>query len=70
MAVICHCGEVRDRTIVSVIQCGAHTLADVQAACGAATQCGGCTPAILALLAAHDGPAAGAVRGRQMADSA
>jgi NAD(P)H-nitrite reductase large subunit len=53
MAILCHCEVVRDRTIVKAIHRGAHSLAAVQAACGAATSCGGCTPAVLDLLAQH-----------------
>lgn len=55
MAIICHCEAVRKRTIVKAIDRGAHTLADVQAACGAATRCGGCEPAVHALLERHAG---------------
>jgi bacterioferritin-associated ferredoxin len=50
MALICHCEGVRDRTIVKAVQRGACTLADVQAATGAATRCGGCEPAVRAIL--------------------
>ncbi|MCB1001631.1 MAG: (2Fe-2S)-binding protein [Ilumatobacteraceae bacterium] len=59
MALICHCEGVRDRTIVKAIHRGASTLAEVQAACGAATRCGGCEPAVLDLIARHaaDAPA-------------
>ena len=53
MAIVCHCEAVRERTIVKAIHRGAHTLADVQAACGAVTNCGGCTPAVLDLLDRH-----------------
>jgi bacterioferritin-associated ferredoxin len=62
MALICHCEGVRDRTIVKAIHRGASTLADVQAACGAATRCGGCEPAVHDLLErhAHGGVHAGA----------
>jgi len=51
MAIVCHCYAVRDRTIQRAIHRGATTLADVQAECGAATRCGGCEPAVRALLA-------------------
>ena len=53
MAIVCHCEVVRERTIVKAIHRGAHTLADVQAACGAVTNCGGCTPAVMDLLDRH-----------------
>jgi bacterioferritin-associated ferredoxin len=48
---------VRDRAIVKAIRHGAATLDDVRALCGAATQCGGCEPAIEALLECHAQPA-------------
>ena len=65
MAIACHCEVVRERTIVKAIHRGAHTLADVQAACGAATSCGGCTPAVMDLLDRHCGVAVDAVAVRQ-----
>lgn len=58
MAIVCHCEVVRERTIVRAIHRGAHTLADVQAACGAVTDCGGCAPAVMDLLDRHCGLAA------------
>jgi len=51
MAIICQCGPVRDRAVLKAIHRGATTLADVQDACGAAMQCGGCEPAIRELIA-------------------
>lgn len=53
MAIICHCESVRDRAIVKAIHRGAATLPEVQAACGAATRCGGCEGAVLDLLQRH-----------------
>lgn len=53
MAIICHCNGVRDRAIITAIQCGARTLDDVQMACGATAGCSGCAPAVQELLAAH-----------------
>jgi bacterioferritin-associated ferredoxin len=53
MALICHCETVRERTIVKVVQRGACTLDEVRAACGAATRCRGCEPAVLELVARH-----------------
>jgi nitrite reductase (NADH) large subunit len=50
MAIVCQCIPVRDRAVIKAIQHGACTLVDVQATCGAATQCGGCEPAIRALI--------------------
>lgn len=65
MAIVCHCEVVRERTIVKAIHRGARTLADVQAACGAVTNCGGCTPAVMDLLDRHCGAALDAVTVRQ-----
>lgn len=65
MAIVCHCEVVRERTIVKAIQRGAVTLSDIQAACGAVTSCGGCTPAVLELLDQHRATAAEAVSVRQ-----
>jgi len=56
---------VRDRTIVNAIHLGAHTLADVQAACGAGISCGGCAPAVMDLLERHCGMAGQQVTVRQ-----
>jgi NAD(P)H-nitrite reductase large subunit len=57
MAIVCHCEVVRERTIVKAVQRGATTLAEVQAACGAATRCGGCEPAVRELLQRAGAPA-------------
>jgi bacterioferritin-associated ferredoxin len=53
---LCHCRGVSDRVIDCAIACGARTLDEVADACGAGSQCGGCTPAIDELLQArrHD----------------
>jgi len=51
MALICHCEAVRERTIQKAIRRGATTLEAVQAECGAASRCGGCEPAVRAMLA-------------------
>jgi bacterioferritin-associated ferredoxin len=50
---LCHCRAVSDRVIDCAIACGAHTLDDVAAACGAGGGCGGCRPAIEELLGAR-----------------
>jgi len=65
MAIVCHCEAVRERTIVKAIHRGAHTLSDIQAACGAVTDCGGCSPAVMDLLERHCGAGAQAVSVRQ-----
>ena len=48
---LCHCRGVNDRVIDCAISCGARTVDDVVAACGAGARCGGCVPAIEDLLA-------------------
>ncbi len=53
MAIICHCEGVRDRTIASAVRRGATDLTAVQDECGAGTRCGGCEPAVLALIEQH-----------------
>jgi bacterioferritin-associated ferredoxin len=53
MAMICHCEAVRSRTIVDAIKSGATTLDQLKEACGVALGCGGCEPAIGALLIRH-----------------
>ena len=50
---LCHCRGVSDRVIDCAIACGARTLEDVAAACGAGARCGGCVPAIDQLLEAR-----------------
>jgi bacterioferritin-associated ferredoxin len=55
MAMICHCEAVRSRTIVDAIESGATTLGQLKEACGVALGCGGCEPAIGALLLRHCG---------------
>jgi bacterioferritin-associated ferredoxin len=50
---LCHCRAVSDRVIDCAISCGARTLDDVAAACGAGGACGGCRPAIDELLRAR-----------------
>lgn len=53
MAIMCHCNGVRERTIQRALRQGAASLGALQSACGAGTQCGGCQPALLALLEQH-----------------
>jgi NAD(P)H-nitrite reductase large subunit len=55
MALVCHCNVVRERTIVKAIRRGADSLAEVKAATGAATRCGGCEPTVCRLLEQHAG---------------
>lgn len=57
MALICHCEGVRERTVAKAVVHGAHTLADVQAACRAGAGCGGCHDAIADILRRQGRPA-------------
>jgi bacterioferritin-associated ferredoxin len=56
MALLCHCRLVSDRRIIDELSDGATTVAEVQARCGAATQCRGCLPAVELLVAAATQP--------------
>lgn len=47
---VCHCHAVNEDRIRECIAEGACTEVDVAAACGAGSQCGGCTPEICRLL--------------------
>jgi bacterioferritin-associated ferredoxin len=68
--IICHCRAVNDRAIREVVRSGASTCREVARACHAGRICGGCRPAIAALideeraqvatLASRDGIAAAA----------
>jgi bacterioferritin-associated ferredoxin len=49
--IVCHCKAATDRDIVAAIAAGAADEFDVAEACGAGTGCGGCLPAVTALLA-------------------
>ena len=49
---ICHCRSVNDRTIRAAIVEGAQNPESVARRCGAGADCGGCLPALRALL--HD----------------
>jgi bacterioferritin-associated ferredoxin len=62
MALICHCNVVRERTIVKAIRRGADSVAELKAATGAATCCGGCEASLCRLLEQH-APASVAVGG-------
>jgi bacterioferritin-associated ferredoxin len=68
---VCHCKAVTDGDILAAIAAGAVDEFDVAAACGAGTGCGGCVPAVTALLArigcAPGCPVIGALRGRHLA---
>jgi bacterioferritin-associated ferredoxin len=68
--IVCHCRAVNDRAIREVVRSGASTCREVARACHAGRICGGCRPAIAALIdeeraqvatiAARDGLAAAA----------
>jgi bacterioferritin-associated ferredoxin len=47
---ICHCRAVNDETIRNVVLAGAHEPQEVAVRCGAGGRCGGCLPALRALL--------------------
>jgi bacterioferritin-associated ferredoxin len=50
MALLCHCHVVSDHFVEEAIWRGANTAAEVADHCGAGSRCGGCLPAIEALL--------------------
>jgi bacterioferritin-associated ferredoxin len=51
--IVCHCQVVSDKTIRAEIESGACTVGELVRRCGAGSCCGGCRPAIGALLAVH-----------------
>ena len=50
---ICHCRAVTDRAIRRAIEAGASEPREVARHCGAGSRCGGCWPALEALLAEY-----------------
>ena len=50
---ICHCRAVTDRAIRGAIEAGAADRTEVARHCGAGSRCGGCWPALEALLAEY-----------------
>ncbi len=48
---VCHCKRVNDRAIRDAIGAGARCRGAIGRACGAGTGCGGCLPAVDAILA-------------------
>ncbi|MCA1683280.1 MAG: (2Fe-2S)-binding protein [Actinobacteria bacterium] len=56
----CLCRAVSERNVRAAVADGATTVAQVRAACGAGTGCGGCLPALRRLLREdrllHEGP--------------
>jgi bacterioferritin-associated ferredoxin len=49
--IVCHCHAVRAEEIRSEVRLGAATVEVVGMRCAAATRCGGCRPAVEALVA-------------------
>jgi bacterioferritin-associated ferredoxin len=49
--IVCHCEVISDRHVRAAVDDGAVSLDDVERHCAAGTQCGGCRPALRALLA-------------------
>ena len=50
---VCHCRAVTDHTIDGEVERGASTIEEIAARCGAGSECGGCWPALEALLDRH-----------------
>lgn len=48
---VCHCRKVTDQRICAAIEAGARDPAALASRCGAGGGCGGCLPAVQALLA-------------------
>ena len=48
--IVCHCHAVRADDIRSEVRLGAESVELVSARCGAASRCGGCRPAVEALI--------------------
>lgn len=49
--IVCHCRAVRAEEIRTEVRLGAETVEVVGARCGAGTKCGGCIPAVAAVIA-------------------
>ena len=54
---VCLCRAVTDRCVRAAVEDGARDPAEVGGRCGAGTRCGGCLPALQAMLAELLGPA-------------
>lgn len=48
--IVCHCNVVSDRDIRAAIDAGANEPCALASICGAASECGGCLPAIRRML--------------------
>ena len=53
LVVVCHCRKVTDRGICAAIEDGARDPVTLASRCGAGGGCGGCLPALQALLACY-----------------
>ncbi len=49
--IVCHCHAVRAEEIRTEVRLGAETVELVGVRCGASTRCGGCRPAVEAVVA-------------------
>jgi len=49
--IVCHCNAVRVDDVRAEVRLGAHTVEMVMARCGAGTDCGGCRPAVVEVIA-------------------
>ena len=57
---VCHCRAVTDRAIRGAIEAGANDPRELARRCGAGSRCGGCWPALEAMLAEYSLAVAGA----------
>lgn len=48
--IVCHCNAVRAEEIRTEVRLGAETVEVIAMRCGAGTRCGGCIPAVEAVL--------------------
>lgn len=48
--IVCHCERISDKAIKASIRAGKRTLEQIGDHCGAGSECGGCVPAIVALI--------------------
>ncbi len=51
--IVCHCNAVSERRVRAAIRAGASSRAALTRRCGAGGLCGGCVPALEALLASE-----------------
>ncbi|MBW3615927.1 MAG: (2Fe-2S)-binding protein [Actinobacteria bacterium] len=61
---ICHCRAVTDATIEAAITSGASTIDEVARCCGAGSRCGGCWPALQAMLSGQPLPSYAGINAR------